>query len=119
MLISALPPKEVIRPTDSLEDGGVKNDFGKLRWTLLPWDGLEEVVKVLEYGSQKYDARNWEQGMDWSRNPDACLRHFVRWWQFKEDYAPDSGLHHMAHHTCDSLFTLTYILRNRGKDDRP
>jgi hypothetical protein len=33
---------------------GVKYDQGKRDWTLLPWDGLEWVVKVLEYGAAKY-----------------------------------------------------------------
>ena len=33
---------------------GRKNDQGKLRWSLVPWDGLEGVVKVLDYGAAKY-----------------------------------------------------------------
>ncbi|HKE56465.1 MAG TPA: dATP/dGTP diphosphohydrolase domain-containing protein [Pyrinomonadaceae bacterium] len=58
---------ESIRPSDDLGKGGVKKDLGKLRWSLLPWDALEEVVKVLMFGASKYADRNWEKGMDWDR----------------------------------------------------
>lgn len=69
--------QESIRPTDSLELGGVKKDLGKRRWSLLPWDAVEEVVKVLEFGAQKYADRNWEKGMDWDRLFDASMRHKI------------------------------------------
>jgi hypothetical protein len=110
---------EAPRPTDDLATGGVKNDLNKRRWSLLPWDALEEVVKVLEFGAQKYDDRNWELGMDWSRVFDADMRHKIKWWQHGEEKAPDSGLHHAAHEACNALFKLAYILRGVGKDDRP
>ena len=40
---------------------GIKYDSGKLRWTLLPFRELEEVVKVLEKGAVKYDFDNWKK----------------------------------------------------------
>lgn len=38
----------------SVEAQGAKDDFGKPRWGLLPYDAVEEVVKVLTYGAAKY-----------------------------------------------------------------
>lgn len=111
--------KESMRPGDDLEKGGAKKDAGKLRWSLLPWDAVEEVVKVLMFGAEKYADRNWEKGMDWSRLFDAGLRHKVSWWQRGENEAEDSRIHHLAHDACDSLFLLAYALRQAGKDDRP
>ncbi len=110
---------ETIRPGDNLETGGVKKDLGKLRWSLLPWDALEEVVKVLEFGAQKYDDRNWEKGMNWSRLFDASMRHKVAHWQHGEKDASDSKIPHLAHEACNILFELAYELRGAGKDDRP
>ena len=112
------PPMESLRVGDDINLGGVKKDEGKVRWSLLPWDALQEVVKVLEFGAKKYSDRNWEKGMDWDRLFDADLRHKVDWWQKKEDNAQDSQLHHLAHSVCDGLFLLAYVLRNKGKDTR-
>jgi hypothetical protein len=99
---------------------GRKDDTGKSPWHLLPFDALEQVCKVLEHGQKKYDARNWEKGMDWSRIHGATNRHLNRdWWQDGIDTDPDSGLSHLAHAACDTLFLLAYALRGAGNDDRP
>lgn len=108
-----------LRPDDNMAVGGVKKDNGKLRWSLLPWDAVEKVVEVLEFGAKKYDDRNWEKGMDWSRLFDADIRHKVDWWQKGEHTASDSKISHLAHAACNSLFALAYELRKVGKDDRP
>lgn len=110
---------EMMRPGDDITQGGVKKDEGKLRWSLLPWDAVREVVKVLMFGAKKYDDRNWEKGMDWGRLFDASMRHRIDWWQDRQDKATDSDIHHLAHDACDILFLLAYALRNKGKDDRP
>lgn len=111
--------KEALREGDDLKRGGVKMDAGKLRWSLLPWDAVEEVVRVLMFGAQKYADRNWEQGMDYGRLFDADMRHRIGWWQKGENAAEDSKIHQLAHAACDTLFLLAYELRERGKDDRP
>jgi Domain of unknown function (DUF5664) len=111
--------KETLRPGDDLNMQAVKFDHRKIRWSLLPWDALEEVVKVLMFGASKYADRNWERGMDWDRLFDASMRHKIDWWQRGEELASDSHLKHPAHHACNALFLLAYELRNVGKDTRP
>ena len=99
---------------------GKKSDQGKEPWHLLPYDALTEVVKVLQHGEQKYTARNWEKGMNWSRLHAATNRHLnQKWWQKRETEDAESGLMHLAHATCDLLFLLAYELRSVGEDDRP
>jgi hypothetical protein len=110
---------EQLREGDDISKGGVKKDAGKLRWSLLPWDAVEEVVKVLMFGAEKYADRNWEKGMDYGRLFDASLRHKVDWWQKGATVAEDSKIHHLAHDACDILFLLAYELRKQGNDDRP
>ena len=39
---------------------GHKADEGKLRWTLVPWVALEQVVRVLEVGAAEYGDDNWQ-----------------------------------------------------------
>ena len=41
-----------MKKTDSVL--GRKNDDNKLRWDLLPWEEVEEIVEILTFGSKKY-----------------------------------------------------------------
>jgi hypothetical protein len=94
-----------------------KETQGKLRWCLLPYEAVTEVVKVLEFGAKKYAAHGWVGGMNWSLLADAIMRHFEAW-QGGEDRAPDSGLLHVSHIACNALFLTYYALRSLGTDDR-
>jgi hypothetical protein len=114
-----LPPKpEALRPGDDLTKQGAKFDYGKIRWSLVPWDSVRAILNILEAGAKKYAPRNWEQGMDWSRPFDACIRHLTAWWN-GEHKDPDTGYSHLWHAGCNILFLIAYELRGVGKDDRP
>lgn len=95
-----------------------KHDSGKRRYDLLPYDALDEIVKVLEHGAAKYDDHNWTKGTAWSRYWSASLRHLTAYWR-GEDNDPESGLNHLAHAACAILFLISYSLRGTGTDDRP
>jgi hypothetical protein len=96
---------------------GTKYDQGKLRWDLLPPE-FEEVVKVIGYGATKYEDRNWEKGIAYSRFISASFRHIFAWIK-GERSDPETGLHHLAHATCCLLFLLTYEMRRMEQfDDR-
>lgn len=97
---------------------GRKNDEGKLRYDLVPPEALEEIVKVYTMGAKKYDDRNWEKGIAWSRIYAALMRHVQVWWA-GEDYAPDDGQHHMASAGWCALALLHYSKFNPEFDDRP
>jgi hypothetical protein len=96
---------------------GRKDDGGKLPWHLLPSDAVEEILKVLAFGAAKYEPRNWEKGMAWSRPFAALMRHMWAWWR-GEKADPETGLSHLAHAGCCLLFLLAYEQRKIGKDDR-
>lgn len=99
----------------------MKKDDGKLPWHLLPSDAVEEVIKVLEFGAQKYEPRGWEKGMAWSRLFSAAMRHLWKWFR-GEGMDPETGLSHLAHAACCVLFLLAYEIRGSRYiewDDRP
>jgi len=100
----------------------VRADSGKNPWSLFMWDAAQEVVKVLKMGADKYSARNWEKGMQWSRCYDSAQRHLYAWFQEHEDRDKESGLLHLGHAAWNILVLLSYQLRG-GKhlknDDRP
>lgn len=109
---------EALREGDDLTKGGVKYDTGKARYDLLPPEGAEAVATILEFGSRKYAARNWEQGMSWSRPFSAAMRHLWKWWQ-GEKADVDSGYSHLWHAACNIFFLIAYEARGKGDDDRP
>jgi hypothetical protein len=101
------------------ESQGIKFDDGKLQWDLLPWDGVAEIVKVLQFGAKKYAPHNWEKGIKFSRIFGAVIRHMTAWF-LGETNDPETGLNHLAHAGCEILFALTYSVRGMKEfDDRP
>lgn len=93
------------------ETQGRKDDSGKLRWMLLPFKALREVVEVLEFGAKKYGVGNWEKVPDFkSRYADALMRHFTSWLD-GEKTDSDTGKSHLAHAMCCALFLLHFELK--------
>lgn len=98
-----------------------KFDQGKPDWSLVPFEALEGMVKVLEFGAKKYDSWNWttDGGFKWTRVLSSCFRHLFAWAR-GQDLDPESGLSHIHHAQCNLLF-LAFYLGNKekfNKDDR-
>jgi len=116
--IPVLTITESLRPGDDLTKQGVKYDEGKTRYDLIPPEGPAAVAQVLAYGAKKYAARNWEQGMDWSRPFSAIHRHLAAWWS-GETYDADTGYSHLWHVATNVFFLIAFESRGKGTDDRP
>lgn len=94
---------------------GKKNDSGKLRMDLIPPEVEEELAKVLTKGAEKYEDRNWEIGIKYSRVYSAMRRHLLAWMK-GEKVDGEFGLRHLSHAFCCLAFLLTYELRGMDKD---
>jgi hypothetical protein len=87
---------------------GLKNDRKdkKLRWELLPLREIEDVIKILMMGAEKYADFNWQKLDNLKeRYWAAAMRHLSAWKQ-GEKYDKESGLSHLAHGICCLLFCL-------------
>jgi hypothetical protein len=101
-------PKHVSRMDGEV---GRKFDQGKLDYTLLPWDALTEVVKVLQHGVDKYARDNWLHVPNAIERYEAAgMRHRIARLQ-GEDMDPESGYSHLAHEACCLLFQLALKAR--------
>lgn len=89
---------------------GMKFDAGKLDYTLVPWDGVEEVVKVLAFGANKYARDNWKH-VESQRYLAAAFRHLVAY-NKGELTDSETGLSHLAHASCCVLFMLAMEKQN-------
>lgn len=83
---------------------GKKFDTGKLNWSLLPFDVVEEAVKVITFGAMKYEPNNW-QGVETERYVSALLRHFTAW-RKGEIVDHESGLDHLSHMLTNLIFII-------------
>ena len=103
--------------TQKKNEPGKKFDAGKPAMELLAPDALLGIATILSYGAKKYDARNWEKGMSWSRIIGGILRHLMAI-MVGEDTDPESGLPHVDHLGCGVMFLSAYMKRGIGTDDR-
>ena len=85
---------------------GRKDDSGKPRWSLMPFNELLEILLVLEHGASKYGVNNWKNVTE-SRDRyfNAAMRHLMAWW-CGERNDPESGRGHLAHAACCLIFLM-------------
>lgn len=93
---------------------GRKDDAGKPDYTLLPWDALELVVRVLAHGADKYGRENYLGVADgYERYRAAAFRHLVA--VVRGEWAdPESDLPHLAHMVASGLIALVLGGKQQG-----
>lgn len=99
------------------DQGASRLNAGKPPLHLLPPDALVMVARVLEFGAEKYAARNWERGeLSWA---DCCRAILAHTWRVLggQWLDPESGCPHVAHIACNALFVCAMAARGIGKLD--
>ena len=97
---------------------GIKHDAGKARFDLIPPKVLIDLADIYTYGAEKYEDRNWEKGMAYSRVYGAVQRHLNAYWG-GQDLDEESGLPHLMH-AAFGLFALQQFATTHPElDDRP
>ena len=96
--------KDVVTESQTATTGGRKFDGNKLEYGLLPPFALEETVKVLTFGAQKYERDNWQKVPDSKRRYFDAMQRHVWAWKEGESFDPESGIHHLAHAMCCLMF---------------
>lgn len=96
----------------------LKDTKGKLRWSLLPMAEVEEVMKVIDFGANKYEPNSWKKNTI-NECYDALYRHLVNWdKKFSSAQLPldeESRLDHMAHIAANAIFILYLFNRDAKK----
>jgi len=102
---------DVVKASQSATTGGRKFDGNKLEYGLLPPLALEETVKVLTFGAQKYERDNWQVVPDSKRRYFDALQRHVWAWKQGEQIDTESGIHHLAHAMCCLMFLYEHDVK--------
>lgn len=88
------------------------------RLDLIPARPLWLLSEVYGRGARKYEDRNWEKGVEYSKLYGALLRHVLKWWG-GEELDPEDGQHHLASVAWHALALLELQDTHPELDDRP
>ena len=97
------------------QEQALRYNQGKLQWSLVDFDSLEGLVRVLEHGAAKYAPDNWKKGMPVTQVSESLMRHLFAFLR-GEDVDPESGCRHLSHVMCNTMF-LEYIMREKPHYD--
>jgi hypothetical protein len=90
---------------------------GKLRWSLVDFDAVGEMLKVLEFGAIKYSSDNWKQGLHRGEVLESAQRHLIKLFE-EEEEDPESKLLHAGHIMCNMMFYIYYLKNDRFTKER-
>jgi hypothetical protein len=96
---------------------GLRYNFDKLRYDLIPPLANREYAKVWTQALGKYPEGNWEKGMPWSEVIASALRHLEAI-RLGEDIDAESGLLHAAHLQCNAAMLTEYYFTKQDYDNR-
>lgn len=100
-----------------LADRNGRSDPNKRRWDLVDFPSLEPLVQVLEFGAGKYSPDNWRKGLPVREQTASLMRHVVAYMS-GEDIDPESGLPHLGHIMCNTMFLSWHSRNRKDLDDR-
>lgn len=108
--------KEETRAKEVAEDeeGGFKKyDQGKPQLSLIPYEVLVAIAKVMEFGAKKYGRDNWKECKKPERYVDAAMRHLHQYTEEKQD--SESGYCHLWHAACNLAFLIYLNSKREGE----
>ena len=104
-------------PTTTAIGGALRYNGDKLQWSLVDFESLEPMVKVLMYGASKYAPDNWKAGQDPRSQMESLLRHAFAFLA-GENNDPESGESHLGHVLCNAMFMIYNQKHHPNLDNR-
>lgn len=97
-----------------VNDKALRYNDGKPQWSLVDFDSLEPLVRVLEYGAKKYSKNNWKKGLDKQQILESLMRHLIKLMN-NELVDEESQEQHIGHILANAMF-YSYFSNNNPKE---
>jgi hypothetical protein len=96
---------------------GLRFNTGKLQWGQMHYGAMEPMIRVLAYGAEKYDDRNWQKGLV-PREVLECLQRHLAALMDGETHDKESGLPHIGHVMANAMFYsyFTEVAPEKARD---
>lgn len=99
-----------------MENKGTRNNEGKPKWSLVHYNSLVPMIRVLEWGAKEYGVGNWQKGLDKKEILESMQRHLASLMD-GEELDEQTGLSHMAHIQCNAMFYNYMKQQDREKSE--
>lgn len=115
VVLHQTPPTTEVRTVSSTGgEKGVKPE----RFDLIPTGPLTDLARLYGRGAEKYAARNYERGYEWSKSFGAMQRHAWLWWS-GEDTDEETGVPHVINVAWHAFALCLFMTTHPEFDDRP
>ena len=101
----------------SKDKKALRYNEGKLKWSMVHYQSLAPLVRVLMYGEKKYARDNWKKGLNREEILDSMMRHLTALIDGQE-IDPESGEHHIGHIMCNCMFYSYFNVGSEGKSSK-
>lgn len=96
---------------------GSRFNTGKIRMDLIDPEAMAGLAAVLTKGAEKYTANNWRDGLPYTETVASLLRHTFAFLG-GEDIDKETGLPHVDHMQCNTMFLSNMTKTRPDMDDR-
>lgn len=94
-----------------------KKDKGKMRYDLLPFECLDEIVKRYTFGAEKYGDNNWKIVPDAKKRYEAALlRHFSEYKKGNIVDENDGGMSHLSAVAWNAIALIWFEIQEKNAD---
>lgn len=107
-----LPPENEGPLDEILIKSALRFNEGKPKWTLVHFESLIPLVRVLEYGAKKYAPYNWQKPMSRMDILDSMQRHMAKLIDGEEN-DEESGLPHVGHILANAMFYSFHVTNKK------
>ena len=110
------PPEWIDKTIEDCQNKGIKHDKNKTRYDLLPFESIEEIMRVLEYGCNKYGKNNWQKIENaHERLWNAAMRHLIAAKDDIDAIDNETNFSHLSHCAANLLFLLWFSKNKEGE----
>jgi len=103
LFIPKAAPGEILSVNTNQSQQADRHNEGKPQWSMVDFPSMEPMVRVLEFGANKYSRDNWKKGLPKEQILDSMMRHVFALASGEEN-DPESGLPHIGHIQCNAMF---------------